>query len=515
LFAGFDVGAQPGAAVGISIGGAPAYARGFGRAHLELPVPLAPDMRMRLGSISKHFTALLLLLLCEEGKAALDDPLGRWLPNLPSAVGAVSLEMLAQHLSGLRDVMDIVWHVGGTGPHLETFDFLDLYRRIDAVQAPAGFRFTYNNGGYLLLSVALEAIGGASLAELLERYIFAPAGMRATLLRASDADFVDNSASLHMIGADGVFRKEYLGTVGGGAGGVVSTIDDMLLWLAQFFEPTIGTPGNWARVATSGQLPNGIATHYGLGLIASEYRGARVLWHSGGVMGGHAQMLVMPSAGLGIITIVNRHDASAVRLTEQIIDAIVPDLDHCENEASPEALGEGIYRSPTSGRVISLARRGAATIATVDGSDETLASDGAGRWGPAGARSYVARRLSVANEALLFDDYGASEWLETLPPPSDAAPLPEPEELFVSADAGLAATARFGKDLLQMTGLGGQQSYALTPLGLGVWQARATSIMGWTGIVAVDADARGFAFSNARTRALRFVPAGHGQSVPS
>src|SRR5437762_7756253 len=72
----------PGAAVGIAIGGKPVYRKGFGLARMELPVVLSPAIRMRIGSTTKHFAAFAYLLLCEEGKAGIDDPLGKYFPEL-------------------------------------------------------------------------------------------------------------------------------------------------------------------------------------------------------------------------------------------------------------------------------------------------------------------------------------------------------------------------------------------------------------------------------------------------
>src|SRR5580658_3725362 len=91
IFADLDQCHSPGAAVGIAIDNRPVYRKGFGLANMELPVVLSPTIRMRIASTTKHFTCLAYMLLCEEGKAALDDPIGRYVPELKPASGRATV----------------------------------------------------------------------------------------------------------------------------------------------------------------------------------------------------------------------------------------------------------------------------------------------------------------------------------------------------------------------------------------------------------------------------------------
>ena len=100
IFAQLDQCERPGAAVGIAVGGKPVYRKGFGLANMELPLALCPSMRMRIGSTSKHFTALAYLLLCEEGQAHEDDPVLKYLPELHAVTHAITMRQLMGHLSG-------------------------------------------------------------------------------------------------------------------------------------------------------------------------------------------------------------------------------------------------------------------------------------------------------------------------------------------------------------------------------------------------------------------------------
>ncbi len=199
IFATLNQCQSPGAAVGVAIGGRPVYRKGFGLAHMELPVVLSPTIRMRIGSSSKHFASLAYMLLCEDGDASLDDPVGIHLPELHRSAQNVTMRQLMAHISGLQDVHEICWQFSGTGHDVSSADQLSLYCDFDIVNAEPGTSWIYNNGGYLLLSAAIERISGKQLEDVLRERIFEPVGMHDTLLRRVDTDFVPNSATLHMV----------------------------------------------------------------------------------------------------------------------------------------------------------------------------------------------------------------------------------------------------------------------------------------------------------------------------
>jgi len=149
----------------------------------------------------------------------------------------------------------------------------------------------------------------------------------------------------------GQYEKTYLPGTLAGAGGLVSTTDDLLRWMKHMDAPVVGSPATWALMTTPRQLSNGVSTGYGCGLIRSDYRGAEVLSHDGAGMGASAQMLKMPAAGLDVVVIVNRNDVSAVELTERVLDACLDGLE--PPVASLERTRPtGVFRSRTVPLVI-------------------------------------------------------------------------------------------------------------------------------------------------------------------
>jgi D-aminopeptidase len=511
IFAEFDQCHLPGATVGIAIHGKPVYRKGFGLANMELPVALSPTIRMRIGSTTKHFASLAYLLLCEGGKAGIDDPLRKYLPELHPVTHGVTLRQLMGHVSGLRDVFDISWQFSGTQRQVSSAELLSFYRDIDDVNAAPGTTWSYNNGGYLMLSVAIERITGQSLEDVLRERILEPVGMYATLLRRWETDFVSNTATLHMTCPAGGYEKSnFFGTAFAGEGGMVSTVDDMLRWLAHMDAPIVGSPATWKTLKTPQTLVNGTSTGYGMGLFTGRYRGVETLHHAGGGMGGNAQMLKVPAAGLDIVVMVNREDAWTPLFAEKILDACLPGLDPVKR-ASNGPLAAGIFRSPATGRVIQLFARDERQIASIDGMDIPVEPDEGGVLWPVGIFRHEKKAMALAGDpakpvSIRLSDFGTLDELVREKPVKDTD---------VSAivgryrsDTGIEATISQTEDGPRLLTVGpfGSVVSRLECLTQGIWRAHSMSWAFFGGMLLFDGDGDGggFRFSTHRTRALIF-----------
>jgi hypothetical protein len=427
------------------------------------------------------------------------------------------MRQLMGHVGGLRDAFDISYHFSGTGRRVSSEDSLSLYREIDDVNFAPGTAWSYNNGGYLMLGVAIERITGQSLAEMLRERIFLPVGMHDTLLRRFDTDFVPNSATPHMTKLEGGFEKSYLGTEGNACGGMVSTVDDMLRWLAHIDAPWVGTPSTWAVMKAPQILANGFSTGYGLGLMDQRYRGIAILGHAGNDMGSSAQMLKVPAAGLDVVVMVNRFDVSAAVLADKVLEACLPGLDPI-TDISESPIASGLFRSPSSGRVIQLSassspdagKKEAQQIASVDGADLSFERHNDGLLWLAGTARFMNTTLTLIGDqempaSIRFSCFGNVDELIAINPAVEAD---------VSAIAGryrsnptATEVTIFGTDAgprLNTVGRFGSAEFTLECLAVGIWRAKSTSAMPWSGIVSFDRDGAGFRFSSFRTPALAF-----------
>lgn len=508
IFAELDQGALPGAAVGVAIGGTPVYRKGFGLASMELPVVLSPSIRIRIGSTSKHFTSLAYLLLCEDGLADIDDAVGKHLPELHPVAHPVTMRQLMGHTGGLRDPYDICRQFNGYMPMVTSDELVAFYEDLDDVNAAPGTTWSYSNGGYELLRSVIERIAGQPLEEVLLERIFKPVGMDDTLLhRAWDRDFVPNRATGHMTNTAGDFEKwtwnEFVGS-----GGILSTIDDMLRWLAHLDSPVVGNAATWTAMKHPQTLANGTPTNYGLGLVSGSYRGVATLGHAGGGVGTNAQMLTVPSAGLDVVVLVNRQDLSSVSLANRILDACVTGLHDVEPTIQPAT---GTFHSPATGRVIQLLATNGQQIVSLDGLDLPFAPDDEGvLWPTPEAMGHVRHGVTLLGDpaqpaSIQFSDFGELDELVRVEPaarPGVGAAAGRyrceamrSEATIFDADGGPRMSA---------VGPFGSVEYRLESLADGIWRAGSPNVLGpRNSVVSLDGRDR-LLFSTYLTRTLPF-----------
>jgi len=521
IFSQVDQCHKPGAAVGIAIDGKPVYRKGFGLANMELPIVLSPSIRMRIYSMTKHFACLAYMLLCEDGKAGLDDAIGKHVVGLnPASQNATVLQLMG-HTSGIRDANDICWQFNGTGLPATSADLVALYRDINDVNTPAGTTWIYNIGGYLLLTAAIEQIAGKRFEDVLRERIFEPVGMFNTMLRRRDIDFIPNSATMHMTTMDGAYVKSYLGNMAG-EGGIVSTVDDMLRWLKHMDAPVVGTAETWKLMKAPHVLANGTSTGYGLGLWAGKYRGADQVRHGGVGMGANSQMIKLPGAALDIVVMVNGHDLSAFTFGNHIIDACVSGLEPVKEEVKGKLL-TGVYVSKKTGRVVRLSPAERATpvikegqqIATVDGIDIPVVISDDGNLHPTALLGPSSRLLvtpmggGTEPGSLRLNEFGnIDEFVR-----QKASVQPDPRNFagrYAHPATGTEATIYDTDNSVRLKTAGrfGATELELECLAEGYWRAKATTPMPWGGTLSFDSNGRSFLYHSDRTVGLRFLRCG-------
>ena len=506
---------RPGAMAGIAIDGRPVYRKGFGLASLELPIVLSPSVRLFLGSTTKHFTALSYMLLCEDGKASIDDPVGKYLPELHPVARKVTMRHLMTNTSGLRDATDIVNQTcGWTLPRVLTKDIVSLYRDIEDVNAAPGTTFIYNNGGWNLLAVAIERIADRSLEEVMRGRIFEPAGMYDTEVRRWDSDFYANCASPHCYVDGYPQRREYTqGMDPAGAGCIISNVNDMLRWMAHMDAPRVGSEATWRLMKTPQKLANGTSTGYGFGLFSGSYRGVGTLYHGGGGMGSNTQMLKVPAAGLDVEVMVNSgYNPNGVinsgLLANQILDACLPELDPVDKPFTGP-VATGVFRSPNSGRVIQLLAQNGQQFITLGGNELPMQVDDMGVLRSDPLFGVVSLEVTLVGDrqtpsAIRVADFGNYEDLLRVPPAdrNDAGAIVGRYSLE-SAGAEIVISATADGARLNAIGRYGAVAYDLQCIGKQVWRTLPVNLPWFGGLLSFDQDCRAFSYSNLLTRNLR------------
>lgn len=301
---------EPGAAILVVDDGVVVFRRAYGMADLELEVELEPDMVFRLGSITKQFTAAAILLLAEDGKLALDDPLTRFLPEYPVGDEVPTIEHLLTHTSGIFSYTSIPGYMKDRVRRDLTTDELIAEFQDHPVEFSPGERWSYSNSGYVLLGAIIERAGGKSYADFVHRRIFESLRMEDSYYggraiiphRVSGYDRAAESAD----GDDGYVNAAFLSmTQPHGAGGLLSTVDDLARWDAALHGGKLLTPESYEVMTTRYELNDGTEVDYGYGVSLSTLRGRQVIQHGGGIFGFNTFAIRVPEENLFVVVLSN------------------------------------------------------------------------------------------------------------------------------------------------------------------------------------------------------------------
>jgi CubicO group peptidase (beta-lactamase class C family) len=311
----------PGAAVLVLRDGQPLVRRGYGLADLASRAPVTPATNFRLASVTKQFTATAILLLAQDGKLSLDDPVRKWLPSLPASDDAITLRHLLTHASGLVDYEDLM--APDATEQVHDIDVLHLLEREERLYFAPGTGYRYSNGGYALLALVVGKASGRDFATFLRERIFEPLGMHGTVAYENGISTVANRAYGHSL-VDGRWVRTDQSPTSAvlGDGGVYSSIDDLAKWDAALYDDRLLSD---ASRADAFSLHNPIHDEadvdgYGYGWRVH----GEVLWHSGETIGGRNVIIRWPRRHLTVVVLTNRNDPEPYRLAMRIAALYLP-----------------------------------------------------------------------------------------------------------------------------------------------------------------------------------------------
>ena len=519
LFKPFNRSDAPGLVVGVAMDGKVIYRRGFGLASVEHGVANTPKTRMRIGSTTKHFTALATLLLAEDGLLDLDASIRTYLPELNPGAGEPTLRQLLSHTGGLRCFIDTGFLADGHVVH-PAIEALAAQVRQTEANFPPGERMIYCNGGYNLISVAIERVTGKPFETVMTERIFEPMGMSDTQSIPSDMEIHQGLAGLY-VPRDGSYRRGVFVTEAlRGEGAMVSSVDDMLRWLAHLRGKTkiVGRGASWTQLMTPPTLNNGFRAQYALGIIIDEYRGVPVIHHGGSVTGGACQMITAPDQALDIIIITNGAPANPDELGNKIMDLILGDE---VLAAKPEPVSTephkaliGRYRCERTGVVMGLADiEGKLGLSILTGIAAPLSQTDEGLVLPfvkTVVGHFVIKQTATPG-VLEISDSDNPDTFKRLPdkPPTVEEIAPLLGGAFYARD--IEASASFRRDgealELHLQGPYGRSAWTLEPIGEEVLAMTFKGKTPWRAVLNIRRQGdgiSGFSIISLRTRGLRF-----------
>lgn len=361
IFARYQQPGAPGCAVTVVKDGKQVHQGLYGLANLEHDVPIGPQTAFYLGSTSKQFTAMTVMLLVEMGRMKLEDPIHKYLPQLPEYMKPVTIRHLLEHTSGIRDYIAL-WTLSGppNDAPLSDAKVMDFITRQKGLNFTPGAEFLYSNSGYFLLAMAMRPAAMSMLGPLAERALFQPLGLGRTLYYTDRFAVLPKRATGYSP-TEGAARASYSVNSAtldvAGDGGVFTTIEDMTRWLQFFDSPKEPQAKALAAMQTRAQLAGGDYAEYGRGLMLKKYRGLDTLSHVGGLRGYRSEILWIPSERLGTAVLCNRSDAQVGPLARMVADVFLPPrkpVEPAKLTAGQLARKAGVFRDRDTGDLLVL-----------------------------------------------------------------------------------------------------------------------------------------------------------------
>ncbi len=325
VFADLTESPVPGCALGVVRDGELVYGRGYGMANLEHGIPITTKSVFRIGSVSKQFTGAVVAIAAMDGHLSLEDPLRKWIPELPDYGQPLTIRHALNHTSGLRDYLTLMSLRGLRRDDFYTGEELIAVQvRQEELNFAPGTEYLYSNSGYFLLTEAVARAVGKPFREYAAETVLGPLDMARSHFHDDHDHIVPLRADGYAPLEGGGFRTSMTTLDMIGDGGVYTSIEDMVLWVHALMTDAL-RPGLNAMLETRGILTSGEVIDYALGQRHGEYRGLTTVGHGGSFVGFRADVLRFPSERTSIVTLCNRSDGRPSPRARAVADVVLTD----------------------------------------------------------------------------------------------------------------------------------------------------------------------------------------------
>jgi CubicO group peptidase (beta-lactamase class C family) len=308
----------PGLALLVTRDGKIVRSEGFGLANIELQVPVRPETIFESGSVGKQFTATGVMMLVEEGKIGLDDPLAKYFSDAPASWKTVTIG-------------ELISHTGGFGDYPKNFDFRkdwtepQLVKLVESIPLayPPGTKWAYSNLGYLTLGILIHRVTGEFYGDFLQQQIFKPLGMQTTRI-ISEADIVPNRAAGYRLVKGELKNQEWVSPMVNTTadGSLYFSILDLAKWDAALYEGKLLKRSSFDLMWTPVKLKNGQPNKagYGFGWFIEQRSGHRCIHHDGSWQGFETAIDRYVDDHLSVVALTNLAGAKPGEITKHVAE---------------------------------------------------------------------------------------------------------------------------------------------------------------------------------------------------
>ncbi|MCB0111139.1 MAG: serine hydrolase, partial [Caldilineaceae bacterium] len=318
---------------------------------------IAPEMVFRLGSVTKQFTAVAILMLVEAGQIKLDDEITRYLSDYSSHGQTITVEHLLTHTSGIKNFVTLPAWVALQRQDLTPTELIALFAN-EPLDFPPGTQWSYSNSNYILLGAIIEQLSGLSYADFIQQHIFTPLGMTHSAYDQTE-HILPGRVAGYVRDADGFQNAPYLSMSHPyAAGALVSSVDDLAKWDAALYTDKLVKQRTLQRAFRGFRLTDGEDAGYGYGFQIADYEGHRMLTHAGTINGFTTWMLRLPEDKVYVAILTNCENCSVdlneltFNIATMVIGKPYRDPTAITLPTSTLAAYEGIYVRPDGSELV-------------------------------------------------------------------------------------------------------------------------------------------------------------------
>lgn len=306
----------PGAVFMATKGGSVVYEKAFGMANLELDVPMQTDNVFEIGSMTKQFTAVAILMLMEEGKLKLEDDITKYIPDYPTQGHTITIHHLLTHTSGIKSFTSVKGLNAIAKQDMEPLEMIDFFKNEPMDFAP-GEAFKYNNSGYVILGHIIEKASGLSYADFVEQRIFKKLGMSSSRYATHTTVVTKRASGYH--NKDRYVNKRHISfSIPYASGSLMSTVEDLFKWQEAIKDNVLLSKETTQLAFTNYTLNNGDPINYGYGWHIKQLDGAKSYEHGGSIFGFKSMGVYLPEADIYVVGLSNCDCNSPTQITRDI-----------------------------------------------------------------------------------------------------------------------------------------------------------------------------------------------------
>ncbi|RBW57548.1 serine hydrolase [Tenacibaculum sp. E3R01] len=314
----------PGATFLVSKNGKIIYNKAFGLANLELNVPMRPNHVFEIGSITKQFTAISILMLVEQGKIKLNDDITKYIPDYPTRQKKITIHHLLNHTSGIKSYTSLKKLYSIDKNDISPEELINLFKN-EPMDFNPGEYYKYNNSGYVILGYIIEKVSGLTYEEFVTKNIFKRLGMKNSTY-GNHRTIIKNRASGYHLKQNYQNSRFVSYTLSYSAGALLSSVNDLNIWQHALTENKLLKKETIKKAFINYSLTNGKKTNYGYGWNIKTLGNKTSYEHGGFIFGFKSMGVYLPELGIYVIGLNNCDCNSPTKVTRKIAEIALKHL---------------------------------------------------------------------------------------------------------------------------------------------------------------------------------------------